>query len=75
VGGTCGTHGRGQKSVRGFGGKAEGKRPLGRPRWRWEDGIKVDITETGWGGTEWISLAQDWDRWRAVGNTVMNLRF
>jgi hypothetical protein len=55
-------------------GKPEGKRPLGRPRRRWEDGIKMDLRETGWGGVEWIHVAQDRDRWRAVVNAVMNLR-
>jgi hypothetical protein len=55
-------------------GKPEGKRPLERPRSRWEDGIKMDFKEIGWGGVEWIHLAQDRDRWRAVVNAVMNLR-
>jgi hypothetical protein len=55
-------------------GKPEGKRPLERPRRRWEDGIKMDFRETGCGGVEWIHLAQDRDRWRAVVNAVMNLR-
>jgi hypothetical protein len=55
-------------------GKPEGKRPLGRPRRRWEDGIKMDLKEIGWGGVEWIHLAKDRDRWRAVVNAVMNLR-
>jgi hypothetical protein len=55
-------------------GKPEGKRQLGRPRRRWEDGIKMDLREIGWGGVEWIHLAQDRDRWRAVVNAVMNLR-
>jgi hypothetical protein len=50
VGGACGTHGRGKKSVQGFGGKPEGKRPLGRPRRRWEDGIRMDLREIGLGG-------------------------
>jgi hypothetical protein len=54
-------------------GKPEGKRPLERPRCRWEDGIKMDIREIGWGGVEGIHLAQDRDRWRAVVNAVMNL--
>jgi hypothetical protein len=49
------------------------KRPLGSPRRRWEDGIKMDLTEIGW-GVEWIHLAQDRERWRAVVNAVMNLR-
>ena len=55
-------------------GKPEGKRPLGRPRHRWEDIIKVDIQEVGCGGMDWIVLAQDRDRWRALENAVMNLR-
>jgi hypothetical protein len=55
-------------------GKPEGKGPLERPRRRWEDGIKTDLREIGWGGVEWIHLAQDRDRWRAVVNAVMNLR-
>jgi hypothetical protein len=54
-------------------GKSEGRRPLGRPRHRWEDNIKVDLREVGW-GIDWIDLAQDRDRWRALVNTVMNLR-
>jgi hypothetical protein len=55
-------------------GKPEGKRPLERPRRRWEDGLKMDLREIGWGGgVEWIHLAQDRDRWRAVVNAVMNL--
>jgi hypothetical protein len=55
-------------------GKPEGKRPLGRPRHRWEDNIKMDIVEVGWGGMDWIYLVQDRDQWRALVNTVMNLR-
>jgi hypothetical protein len=55
-------------------GKPEGKKPLGRSRCRWEDGIRMDLREIGWGSVEWIHLAQDRDRWRAVVNTVMNLR-
>jgi hypothetical protein len=55
-------------------GKPEGKRPLQRPRRRWGDGIKIDLGEIGWGGVEWIQLAQDRDRWRAVVSAVMNLR-
>jgi hypothetical protein len=55
-------------------GKPEGKGPLERPRRRWEDGIKMDLSEIGWGGVEWIHLAQDRDRWRAVVNAVMKLR-
>jgi hypothetical protein len=54
--------------------KPEGKRPLGRPKHRWEDNIKMDLREIGWGGMDWIDLAQDRDQWRALVNTVMNLR-
>ena len=54
-------------------GKPEGKRPLERPRLRWEDNIKVDLRKVG-GGGDWTDLAQDRDRWRALVNTVMNLR-
>ena len=55
-------------------GKPEEKRPLGRPRRRWEDNIKMDLQEVGCGGMERIVLAQDMGRWRAVVNAVMNLR-
>ena len=54
-------------------GKSEGKRPLGRPRHRWEDNIKMDLQEVGCGGMDCIELAQDRDRWRALMNVVMNL--
>jgi hypothetical protein len=55
-------------------GKPEGRRPLGRPRRRWEDNIQMDLREVGWGGMDWINLAPDRDRWRALVNAVMNLR-
>jgi hypothetical protein len=55
--------------------KPEGKRPLGRPRLRWEDNIKVNLREIEWGGMNLIYLAQDRGQWRALVNTVMNLRF
>jgi hypothetical protein len=55
-------------------GKPEGKRPLRRPRRRWEDNIKMDLQEVGCGCMDWIELAQDRDRWRALVNVVMNLR-
>jgi hypothetical protein len=55
-------------------GKPEGRRPLGRPRCRWEDNIKMGLREVGWGCMDWINLAQDRDRWRALVNAVMNLR-
>jgi hypothetical protein len=55
-------------------GKSEGKRPLGRPRRRWKDGIRMDLREIGLGGVDWIRLAQDVDRWRSVVSAGMNLR-
>jgi hypothetical protein len=55
-------------------GKPEGKRPLGRPRRRWEDGIRMDLKEIGLGSVDWIRLSQDMDQWRAVVSAVMNLR-
>jgi hypothetical protein len=55
-------------------GKPEGKRPLGRPRRRWEDNIKMDVQEVGGGRGDWMELAQDLDRWRAFVRTVKNLR-
>jgi hypothetical protein len=54
-------------------GRPEGRRPLGRSRRRWEDNIKMDLQDVGW-GMDWIELAQDRDRWRALVNAVMNLR-
>jgi hypothetical protein len=51
-----------------------GKRPLGRPRPRWVDNIKMDLREIGWDGIKWIDLAQDRGQWRALVNTVMNLQ-
>jgi hypothetical protein len=55
-------------------GKPEGKRPLGRPRRRWVDNIRIDLGEVGWGDVDWIGLAQDRNRWRALVNSVLNLR-
>jgi hypothetical protein len=55
-------------------GKPEEKRPLGRPRRRWVDNIKMDLGKIGWDGMDWIDLAKDRDQWRALVNTVMNLR-
>jgi hypothetical protein len=55
-------------------GKPEGKRPLGRPTHRCENNIRMDLREIGWGGRDWIDLAHDRDQWRALVNTVMNLR-
>jgi hypothetical protein len=53
--------------------KPEGKRPLGRPRRRWVDNIRMDLEEVGSGDVDWIGLAQDWNRWRALVNSVLNL--
>jgi hypothetical protein len=66
--------GEGRKVYRVLMRKLEGKRPLERQRRRWEDGIKMDLREIGWGGVEWIHLAQDSDWWRALVNAVMNFR-
>jgi hypothetical protein len=55
-------------------GKSEGRRPLVRPRRRWEDNIKMDLREVGWGGADWVDLAPDRDKWRALVYTVMNFR-
>jgi hypothetical protein len=55
-------------------GTPEGKRPLGRPRRRWVDNIKIDLREIGGGGMDWIHLAQDRDQWKALVNTAINLR-
>jgi hypothetical protein len=66
--------GKERKVYRVLVGKPEGKRPLARPRSRWEDGIRMDLGEIGW-GVEWIQLAQNRGLWRAAVNAVMNLRF
>jgi hypothetical protein len=55
-------------------GKPEGKRPLGRPRRRWVDSIKMNLREIGWDGVDWIDMAQDRDQWRALVNMVLSLR-
>jgi len=66
--------GKGRGMYRVMVGKPEGKRPLGRPRHRWEDNIKMDLQKVGCGGMDWIELTQDRDRWRVLVNAVMNLR-
>jgi hypothetical protein len=73
TGGACSTYGGKRGAYRILMGTLEGRRPLGRPRWRWEDNIKIDLQDVGW-GMDWIELAQDRDRWRAVVNAVMNFR-
>jgi hypothetical protein len=75
VGGECSLNGGKEKCIyRLLVGKPEGKIPLGRPRRRWVDNIKMDLLEIVWGGVDWIGLAQDRDKWRALVNAVMNLR-
>jgi hypothetical protein len=69
-----GTNGEKRNVCRLLVGKPEGKRPLGRPRRRRIDNIKMDFLEIGWGGVDWIGLAQDRYRWRALVNSEMNLR-
>jgi hypothetical protein len=66
--------GEGRGAYRILVGRPEGRRPLGRPSRRWEDNIKMYLEEVGWEGVDWIDMAQDRDRWRAVVNVVMNLR-
>jgi hypothetical protein len=66
--------GRGKRCLQGFGWEARRQEPLGRPRRRWEDNIKMDLREIGIDGANWIRLAQDRDQWWAFVNTVMNLR-
>ena len=73
MGGACSTYGEGRGVYRVLVGRPEGKRPLGRPRRRWEDNIKMDLQEVGGGFEDWMELAQDRDRWRALVGTVMNL--
>jgi hypothetical protein len=75
MGGACSTNGEKRNTYRLLMGKPEGKRPLGRPRRRCVDNIRVDVVEVGWGDVDWTSLAQDRERWRALLNSVLNLRF
>jgi len=74
VGGACSAYGEGRGVYRVLVGKPEGKTPLERPRCRWEDNIKMGLQEMGYGGMDWIELAEDRDSWRAFVNAVMNLR-
>jgi hypothetical protein len=74
MGRACSTNGEKRNAYRILLGKPEGKRPLGRPRRRWEDNIRMDFKEIGWSGMDWIDLAQDRDQWRAFVNTVLNFR-
>jgi hypothetical protein len=74
VGWTCGTHGEGRGVYIVLVWRPEGKRPLGRPRCRWEDNIKMNLRDIGIYGANWIQLAQDRVQWRPFANTVLNLR-
>jgi hypothetical protein len=75
MGRACSTIGEKRNAYRALVGKTEGKRPLGRPRRKWVDNIKMYFTELGWDGVDWIDVAQDRYQWRRVLlNTVMNLR-
>jgi hypothetical protein len=66
--------GEGRVAYRILVGRPEGRSPLGRPRRRWEDNIKMDLQEVGWEGMDWIDMAQYRDRWRSLVNAVMNRR-
>jgi hypothetical protein len=66
--------GEGRGAYRILVGRPEGRKPLGRPRHRWEDNVKMDLQEVGWGGMDWIDMAQDRDRWQALVSAVINLR-
>jgi hypothetical protein len=70
----CSTNGEKRKAYRLLVGKPEGRRPLGIPRRSWLDNIRMDLVDVGWGDVDWIGLAQDRDRWRALVNAVTNLR-
>ena len=74
MGGACSAYGGQKRLCRVFVGKPERYRPLWRERRRWEDNIKMDLQEVGCGCIDWIKLAKDRDRWRALVNAVMNLR-
>jgi hypothetical protein len=74
MGRACSTNGERRNAYSILVGDPEGRRPLGRPRCRWVDNIKMDLRETGWGGVNWTDLAQNRDQWRVLVKTVMNLR-
>ena len=74
MGGACGPYGGRERSVQGAGGETRGEETAGRPRRRWEDNIRMDLQEVGLGYEDWIELAQDRDRWRALVSAVRNLR-
>jgi hypothetical protein len=74
MGRTCSTNGAKRNEYRILLRNPEGKRPLGRPKRRWVDNIKMDLREIGWDDMDWIDLAQNRDKWRALVNTLMNFR-
>jgi hypothetical protein len=74
MGGPCSTKGLKRNAYRLLVGKPDGKRPLERPRRRSVDNIRMDLGEVGWSNVDWIGLAQDRNRWRALVNSVLNLR-
>jgi hypothetical protein len=74
MGGTCSTNGEKMNAYRLLMGKPEGRRPLGRPRRRWLDNMRMDLVEVGWGDEDWIGLVEDRERWRALVNSVLNFR-
>jgi hypothetical protein len=74
MGGPCSTNGENRNAYRLLAGKPEGKRPLGKPRRRWVDNIRMYLGKVGWSDVDWIDLAKDRNRWRALVNLVLNLR-
>jgi hypothetical protein len=74
MGGACSTTEENRNAYRILVGKPEGKGPLGKPRRRWVNNIKMDLREIGWDDVDWIDLVEDIDQWRALVNTVLNLR-
>jgi hypothetical protein len=74
MGRACSTNGEKRNAYRILVGKSERSRPVGRPRRRWVDNIKMDLRDTGWDGVDWIGLDQDRNQWKVLVNTVMNFR-
>jgi hypothetical protein len=74
MGGPCSTNGEKRNVYRLLVGNPVGKIPLGRPRRRWVDNIRMDLGEVGWGDVDWIGLSKDRNRWRALVNSVLDLR-
>jgi hypothetical protein len=74
MGGSCSTNGGEEERVWIIGGEARGKEPLGRPRRRWVDNIRMDLGEVGWGDVDWIGLVKHRNRWRTLVNSVPNLQ-